>query len=132
MHVPHYHEGSVTTQICCHSLITLLVLSMAAIFYVPLYHIAIHHIGIERVSFHKLPFFACDFDLQFIFCYTGWEGSATDAHVFKGGLQAGLQIPNGYYYLADMGYLPSYQDLLTPYHGSGTILPSGAGLVKSH
>ena len=61
--------------------------------------------------------FACDFDLQFVFCYTGWEGLATDAQVFEGGLQAGLQIPNGYYYLADAGYPPSNHDLLTPYRG---------------
>ena len=61
--------------------------------------------------------FACDFDLQFVFCYTGWEGSAMDAQVFKGGLQVRLQIPNGYYYLADAGYLPSNHDLLTPYCG---------------
>ena len=56
--------------------------------------------------------FACDFDLQFVFCYTGWEGSAMDAQVFEGGPQAGLQIPNGYYYLADVGYLPSDHTLL--------------------
>ena len=40
-----------------------------------------------------------------------------DAQVFEGGLQAGLQIPNGYYYLADVGYLPLNHDLLTPYCG---------------
>ena len=49
--------------------------------------------------------FACDFDLQFMFCYTRWEGSVTDAQVLEGELQAGLEIPNGYYYLANVGYL---------------------------
>ena len=52
-----------------------------------------------------------------MFCYTGWEGSATDAQVLEGRLQARLEIPNSYYYLADAGYLPSNQHLLTPYHG---------------
>ena len=87
------------------------------------------HISCAPPSYSHLPYrnkkgflsqnclFACDFNLQFIFCYTGWEGSAMDAQVFKGGLQAGLQIPNGYYYLADVGYPPLNQDLLTPYHG---------------
>ena len=61
--------------------------------------------------------FTCDFDLQFVFCYTRWEGSATDAQVLEGRLQARLEIPNGYYYLADVGYPPLNQHLLTSYHG---------------
>ena len=40
-----------------------------------------------------------------------------DAQVLEGRLQAGLKIPNGYYYLANVGYLPLNQHLLTPYHG---------------
>lgn len=60
--------------------------------------------------------FACSFNLQFSFCYIGWEGSATDAQVWEAGLQEGLVIPDGYYYLADAGY-PTSDYLLTPYCG---------------
>ena len=49
--------------------------------------------------------FTCNFDLQFVFSYTGWEGSAMDAQVFDAGLKVGLEILDGYYYLADVGYL---------------------------
>ena len=41
----------------------------------------------------------------------------TDAQALEGRLQAGLEIPNGYYYLADVGYLLLNQHLLTPYCG---------------
>src|ERR1700733_7480152 len=37
--------------------------------------------------------FACSFDLKFVFAYTGWEGSATDARVYEGALSDGLEIP---------------------------------------
>ena len=61
--------------------------------------------------------FACNFNFDFIFCYTGWEGSAMDAQVLEAGLKAGFEIPDGYYYLADAGYPPSHDKLLTPYRG---------------
>jgi DDE superfamily endonuclease len=60
--------------------------------------------------------FCCAFDLKFVFAYTGWEGSATDARVYEAALQDGLHIPEGKYYLADAGY-PSCAQLLTPYRG---------------
>ena len=87
------------------------------------------HIICAPPSYSRLPYrnqkgfisqnclFTCDFNLQFVFCYTRWEGSVTDAQVLEGGLQAGLEIQNGYYYLADAGYLPLNQHLLTPYCG---------------
>ena len=40
-----------------------------------------------------------------------------DAQVLEGRLQAGLELQNGYYYLADAGYPPLNQHLLTPYCG---------------
>jgi hypothetical protein len=59
--------------------------------------------------------FACLFDLQFVYAYTGWEGSAMDAQVYEGALQTGFDIPPGKYYLADAGF-PSCNELLIPYH----------------
>ena len=53
-------------------------------------------------------------DLQFVFAYTGWEGSATDGQVYESALQDGLNIPQGKYYLADAGF-PSCEELLIPY-----------------
>lgn len=60
--------------------------------------------------------FACSFDLKFVFGYSGWEGSATDSQVWDAALKCGLNIPNGYYFLADAGY-PRDNRLLLPYRG---------------
>ena len=46
--------------------------------------------------------FTCNFNFQFMFTYTGWEGSATDAQVMDTALKVGLDIPEGYYYLGDV------------------------------
>ena len=61
--------------------------------------------------------FTCNFNFKFLFCYTRWEGSVTDAQMLEGGLQAGFDILDGYYYLADASYPPTSKDVLTPYHG---------------
>src|ERR1700733_10773091 len=58
--------------------------------------------------------FGCSFDLKFIFTYTGWEGSATDALIYQSALLDGLEIPESKYYLADAGF-PSCEQLLIPY-----------------
>ncbi|XP_019055133.1 PREDICTED: putative nuclease HARBI1 [Nelumbo nucifera] len=51
---------------------------------------------------------ACTFDLQFIFVYPGWEGSAADSRVLRAVLDDPDQnfphIPEGKYYLVDAGY----------------------------
>ena len=47
---------------------------------------------------------------------TGWEGLATDAHVYDDAIATDLQIPPGRYLLADAGY-PLRQDLLVPFRG---------------
>ena len=52
-----------------------------------------------------------------MFCYTGWEGSVTDVQVLEGGLKAGFDILDSYYYLADAGYPPMSKHILTPYPG---------------
>jgi hypothetical protein len=61
--------------------------------------------------------FACSFDLKFVYSFTGWEGSATDARVYEDALTKDLHIPDGKYYLADAGF-PTCKKLLIPYRGS--------------
>lgn len=58
--------------------------------------------------------FACSFDLQFVYSYTGWEGSATDARVYEAALNDGFVVPEGKYYLGDAGF-PSCDNILVPY-----------------
>ena len=59
--------------------------------------------------------FACTFDFFFVFAYTGWESSTTNAHNLESVLDNGFDIPDGYY-LVDAGYA-ALDKLLTPYHG---------------
>ncbi|KAH6802699.1 nuclease HARBI1-like protein [Perilla frutescens var. frutescens] len=46
---------------------------------------------------------ACNFDLQFIYVLSGWEGSAHDSKLFLDALSRrnGLQVPQGKYFLVD-------------------------------
>jgi DDE superfamily endonuclease len=60
--------------------------------------------------------FGCSFALLFVYAYTGWEGSATDAWVYEAACLKDLVIPAGKYYLADAGY-PACEKLLVPYRG---------------
>ena len=59
---------------------------------------------------------ACDFDLNFTFISSGWEGSATDSRVLRSSMSKGFQVPPGKFYLVDGGYgnTPSF---LAPYRG---------------
>ncbi|KAL9671412.1 hypothetical protein QQ045_008980 [Rhodiola kirilowii] len=63
---------------------------------------------------------ACTFDLQFIFVYPGWEGSATDSRVLQAVLedpdQNFPQLPEGKYYLVDSGY-SHVQGFIAPFPG---------------
>ncbi|XP_061349564.1 uncharacterized protein LOC133294826 isoform X1 [Gastrolobium bilobum] len=63
---------------------------------------------------------ACTFDLQFIFIYPGWEGSVTDSRVLRAVLddpdQNFPQIPQGKYYLVDVGYLNT-EGFIAPFQG---------------
>ncbi len=59
---------------------------------------------------------ACDFDLNFTFISSGWEGSATDARVLRSALLRGFCVPEGKFFIVDGGYAntPSF---LAPYRG---------------
>lgn len=63
---------------------------------------------------------ACTFDLQFIFIYPGWEGSAVDSRVLQAVLNDPDQnfpcIPQGKYYLVDMGY-SNMEGFIAPFRG---------------
>ena len=61
--------------------------------------------------------FTCSFGLKFVYAYTGWEGSATDARVYEGALSGGLIIPEGKYYLGDAGF-PCCEEILIPYRAT--------------
>jgi hypothetical protein len=49
--------------------------------------------------------------MEFVYALTGWEGSASDAHVYEDALSKSLDIPEGKYYLADAGF-PLCNELL--------------------
>ena len=59
--------------------------------------------------------FACDFNLCFTYMLMGWEGSASDAHIFGDACMCNLEIPEGQYLLGDLRF-PSKPSLLVPYH----------------
>jgi len=58
----------------------------------------------------------CTFDLRFCCVLAGWEGSATDVHVYQKALSTDLKIPHGPCFLADAGYVPTAATL-TSYRG---------------
>jgi hypothetical protein len=58
--------------------------------------------------------FTCDFKLNFTYVLTGWEGLATDAHVYKDACSYNFHTPAGKYFLANAGY-PLCPGLLVPY-----------------
>ena len=57
---------------------------------------------------------ACDFDLNFVYVSSGWEGSASDARVLNSAIQSGFRVPEGKYYLVDGGYANTPK-FLAPY-----------------
>jgi hypothetical protein len=59
---------------------------------------------------------ACNFAMLFVYILSGWEGSASDSHIFQYAREHDLAIPAGKYYLADAGF-PLCDALLTPYRG---------------
>lgn len=58
--------------------------------------------------------FCCSFDLHFTYALTGWEGSASDARLYHEAISDDLDIPYGWYLLADGGF-PHCAELLVPY-----------------
>ncbi|XP_062086320.1 uncharacterized protein LOC133792429 [Humulus lupulus] len=68
----------------------------------------------------------CNFDMQFIYAYAGWEGSAHDTRIFYTALRDSTsnfpKPPQGKYYLVDAGY-PQITGFLGPYKGQRYHLP---------
>ncbi|GFP98925.1 putative nuclease harbi1 [Phtheirospermum japonicum] len=62
---------------------------------------------------------ACNFDLEFIYVLSGWEGSTHDSKVLNDALtrRNGLKVPNGNYFVEDCGY-PNRRQFLAPYRGT--------------
>jgi hypothetical protein len=73
----------------------------------------------------------CNFDMTFSFVLAGWEGSAHDSRVLEDGVDKGLHLPPGKFYLGDAGYgLKGY--LLTPYRGVRYHLKKWGRQTKDH
>ncbi|XP_062075758.1 uncharacterized protein LOC133779875 [Humulus lupulus] len=68
----------------------------------------------------------CNFDMQVIYAYVGWEGSAHDTRIFLSSLRDPTsnfpKPPQGKYYLVDAGY-PKIKGFLGPYKGQRYHLP---------
>jgi hypothetical protein len=59
---------------------------------------------------------ACSQDMRFTYILSGWEGSASDGHIYEDARRNNLTIPAGKYFLADAGF-PLCSTLLVPYRG---------------
>ncbi|KAH6760558.1 nuclease HARBI1-like protein [Perilla frutescens var. frutescens] len=61
---------------------------------------------------------ACNFDLQFMYVLSGWEGSAHDSKLLNDALSRrnGLHVPQGKYFLVDCGFANRRQ-FLVPLRG---------------
>ncbi|VFQ71810.1 unnamed protein product [Cuscuta campestris] len=61
---------------------------------------------------------ACNFDLEFIYVLSGWEGSAHDSKMLSDALSRrnGLEVPQGKYFLVDCGFANRRQ-FLAPFRG---------------
>ena len=59
---------------------------------------------------------ACDFDHNFTYLSTGWEGTVSDSTMYFDSRTTDLKVHPGKYYLADAGF-PLANALLTPYRG---------------
>ncbi|KAL0355735.1 UNVERIFIED_CONTAM: hypothetical protein Sradi_4020400 [Sesamum radiatum] len=69
-------------------------------------HIAVNVLGV------------CNWNMQFIYVLTDWEGSAADSRVLRDAINrpTGLRVPTSNYYLCDNGYTNG-EGFLTPYGG---------------
>jgi len=59
---------------------------------------------------------ACDFEMQFMYMLSGFQGSAADARVYHTARLKDFTIPPGKFYLADAGFT-ACNELLVPYQG---------------
>jgi hypothetical protein len=57
---------------------------------------------------------ACSQDMHFTSILSGWEGSASDGHIFDDARRRDLKIPEGKLFLADAGF-PTCDMLVVPY-----------------
>ena len=109
----HHHSSSKMTQRCGHSFNMLLV-QLMEVFYPPASEQEIYHNCKGFCSQNGL--FCCTFSLFFTYSLTGWEGSSSNARVFKDAITTDLVVPSGFYLLADAGF-PHCKELLIPYQG---------------
>ncbi|CAH9141742.1 unnamed protein product [Cuscuta epithymum] len=58
----------------------------------------------------------CNPQMQFIYVFPGWEGSAADGRVLRDALTRRFRVPQGCYYLVDGGYA-NCEGFLAPYRG---------------
>ncbi|KAH9153227.1 hypothetical protein LEN26_003585 [Aphanomyces euteiches] len=73
---------------------------------------------------------ACDFNLQFTYVLTGWEGSANDARVYQDALTKGFRLSPNLYDLMDDSYALTTK-CLTPYRATRYHLKEfGQGRLK--
>ena len=59
---------------------------------------------------------ACDFDMKFIYIFSGWDGSTADTTMFHNARLTDLPVLRGKYFLADAGF-QICNALLIPYRG---------------
>ncbi|XP_045830980.1 uncharacterized protein LOC123922297 [Trifolium pratense] len=71
---------------------------------------------------------ACNFDLEFMYVLSGWEGSAHDSKLLNDALtrRNGLKVPQGKFFLVDCGF-PNRRKFLAPYRGVRYHLQDFAG-----
>ncbi|KAL5825362.1 hypothetical protein ACOSQ3_021425 [Xanthoceras sorbifolium] len=67
---------------------------------------------------HYTTSWTCNFDLEFIYVLSGWEGSPHDSKVLSDALSRrnGLKVPQGKYFLVDCGF-PNRRQFLAPFRG---------------
>ena len=59
---------------------------------------------------------ACDFNMKFVYIFSGWDGSTVDSTMFHDAWLTDLPVPHGKYFLADAGF-PICDALLVLYRG---------------
>jgi hypothetical protein len=102
---------SITTQNFGHSLKMLLVLLMAVTSNAPLLPIHMIYIEIGKGFLHKTVSLHHP---SICTSHIGWEGAASNTHVFADAKAHGFIVPLGKYYSTDAGF-PVCDELLTPY-----------------
>uniref|UniRef100_A0A9I9EC68 Retrotransposon protein n=1 Tax=Cucumis melo TaxID=3656 RepID=A0A9I9EC68_CUCME len=74
----------------------------------------------------------CDTKGDFVYVLAGWEGSAANSWILRDAIsrENGLQVPKGYYYLCDAGYLNA-EGFLAPYRGQRYHLQEWRGAANA-